>query len=56
MKYVINTYSDILMSCIKSKDMNKFQENNMILLGLCNVIECPDLYEKIHKKVRRDLT
>jgi hypothetical protein len=56
MKYVINTYSDILMSCIKSKDMNKFQENNMILLGLCNVIEYPDLYEKIHKKVRHDLT
>ena len=56
MKYVINTYSDILMSCIKSKDMNKFQENNMILLGLCKVIEYPDLYEKIHKKVRHDLT
>lgn len=56
MKYVINTYSDILMSCIKSKDMDKFQENNMVLLGLCKIIKYPDLYEKIHKKVRHDLT
>lgn len=49
--YLINHYSEVLVNNIKTRDMKAFQDNNVMLLGMMEIAQCPMIYDKIHEKI-----